>query len=142
MRRRHNERGFMATEWVAAMGLLLIPTFVLVMSATRVPEAQAGAQTIATEAARAGAQAASCAEAYKAADEAATRLGPDLNVKLKSIDQTDTVWKAGGGYTVHAHVAAPVVVLPGFIEFKGITLDASHTEPIDQYRFIDETACG
>jgi len=142
MRRRNNERGFMATEWVAAMGLLLIPTFVLVMSATRIPEAQAGAQTIATEAARVGAQADSCGKAYVAADATAKKLGTDLNVELSSIDQQGTVWKAGGGYTVHAHVAAPVVVLPGFIEFTGITLNASHTEPIDQYRFIDESKCG
>ena len=75
MNRRRDQRGFMAAEWTAAIGLLLIPMFLLVATMSHVPETMDAAQTVATESARAAAQADSCVLARYAAAKVAH--GPD-----------------------------------------------------------------
>ncbi|MFZ4514922.1 MAG: hypothetical protein ACOYN3_01250 [Acidimicrobiia bacterium] len=140
MTRRRDQRGFMAAEWVAAVGVLLIPAFVIVASATRVPEMQAAAQTIATEAARAGVRASNCAGAQAAAQQAAESSATALGIDQQNVtlDYAGTDWGAGGTLRVTAKVPMPVVLIPGGFEVNlPEVLSASHTEPIDQYRFID-----
>jgi len=144
---RRDEGGFMAAEWVAAVGLLLIPLFIVVTSAMKVPETKAAVQTIATEAARAGAQQDSCTAARAAAVQTAKDLATQFHVTLDSNALTYSAnasndWKADGVFTVKANVKPDLVLLPGAYTIQlPASMSASHSEPIDRFRFITEGRC-
>jgi hypothetical protein len=144
--RRRDERGFAAAEWVAAIGLLLVPTYIAIMTATRIPEAQSNAQVVATEAARAGAQANSCAAATDAATAAAATLVPELGLADRGVELSSagTDWQPGGSYRAEVTMPTPLVIIPGGPEFAipGVRISASHREPIDAYRFLDDADAG
>lgn len=144
MNRRRNQRGFMSAEWVAAVGFLLVPAFIIVASATRVPEMQGAAQTIATESARAAVDGQSCANAQAIAQNAKQSVASSLGLASADtkLDFAGTDWRPGGVVKVTASVPMPVVLIPGGFQFNlPTTLSAHHSEPIDQYRFLDAGPC-
>jgi len=143
---RRTDRGFIAAEWVAAIGLLLVPTYIAIVTATRIPEVQSNAQIMATEAARAGAQANSCEGANQAAFVAAENLADQLGLAGRgtTVQSEGTAWQPGGVYRVVVRTPAPLVLIPGFPSFTipGARISASHSEPIDRYRFLDDATTG
>jgi Flp pilus assembly protein TadG len=139
--RRRDERGFAAAEWVAAVGLLLIPCYVVIMTAVRIPEARSDAQIIATEAARAGAQSGSCAAAHTEAVKTAATLTTELSVRGDPSVETAGNFEPDGGFEVTYTRRAPLAYLPGLEGFSipGVEISESHREPIDRYRFFTAT---
>lgn len=141
MTRRSDQRGFAAAEWTAALGLFLIPVFFLVAVASRVPESKAAAQTIATEAARAAVQVDTCQGARDAASKVADPLAKQLHVSPDAIKVSfpDGGWVAGGTVKVTVTVGVSFGNTPLLSSANNlVSVSATHTEPIDRYRFITE----
>ena len=144
-RRTSDDRGFIAAEWVVAVGVLLVPTFLAVLIATRIPAAYSAAQVMATEAARAGAQSADCNSAHTAAEDVVDTMESELHVAQLNprINTTGTQWSPDGVYVVTVKVNAPtgILGLPS-VSVPASFLSATHKEPIDRYRFLDtHTPC-
>lgn len=143
MRRRdRRESGFIAVEYVAAIGLLLIPVTLLAVSLPRWPERQTIARVAAEEAARAAVLAddweSGTASGEAIANQVASNWGldpGDLNVSWPN--QGTGPLSRQASITVDVQVTMPVLAIPGVGEFAfGPTWSAQHTEAVDRYRSI------
>ncbi len=133
--RRRGECGFVAVEWVVAVGFLLFPTVLLVLSFPGWIERQGMARVAAQETARAVAlsnDTASGAEAARElADEIARNHGVDPTTMAVSYEGTT---RRGGSVTATVAVELPALTIPGLGSLGSVTWSARHTELVDRYR--------
>ncbi len=129
------ESGFVAVEWVVAVGLLLLPTVLLVLSFPAWVERQGMARVAAQEAARAMAvsnDAESGAEAgVGLAEEIARNHGVDPTTVGLSYEGTT---RRGGSVTATVAVELPALTIPGLGSLGSVTWSARHTELVDRFR--------
>lgn len=138
-----NDDGFMATEWIAAFAVLLIPTFILVVSLIQIPSRVAVGENAASQAALAYVGALDQTRAEDAAIEAANEVVSTQINGLTLDDETVQVIEASDGYcpgseiTVEVAVPIPVSINPfggsAIYEFDSETLSSRATERIDDY---------
>ncbi|MDP9389083.1 MAG: hypothetical protein M3Q48_14490 [Actinomycetota bacterium] len=134
-RRTRGEGGFVAVEWVVAVGFLLFPTVLLVLSFPAWVERQGMARVAAQEAARAVALAndtESGAEAGRAlGDEIARNHGVDpTNISVSY----DGMTRRGGSVTATVSVDLPALTFPGLGSLGSVRWSTRHTELVDRYR--------
>lgn len=129
------ESGFVVVEWVAAVGFLLFPTVLLVLSFPSWVERQGMARVAAQEAARAvvlsnntgaGAEA-----GRELVDEIARNHGVDPATTAVSYEGSA---RRGGRVTATVAVELPALTLPGLGSLGSVTWSAHHTEFVDRYR--------
>ena len=129
------ESGFVAVEWVVAVGFLLFPTVLLVLSFPAWVERQGMARVAAQEAARAVAlsnDTESGAEAGRGlADEIARNHGVDPSTVGVSYQGTT---RRGGSVTATVAVRLPALTIPGLGSLGSVTWSTRHTELVDRYR--------
>lgn len=130
-----NEDGAAAIEFPAAVGLLLLPVAVFVLTIAPVSERRTVASIAAAEAARAYVTASSAEEAVMAAERVVAAIdgNHDFDVALTALEGS-----LARGSTVSAtvEVVLPVVTFPGIGQLGGMRHTAVHREPIDLYRSI------
>lgn len=152
---KDSEAGFMAAEWLGAVALLLLPTFIVVVSLLQVPHRQSLAEVTSSEAARAYVQALDESQAETFARAASVdailaetgrsrddyplmtddEILEELGVTVEVVD--DSISYCGGSeFTLRVTVPMPVTLNP-FEQnndlFEVGTLNASATERIDDY---------
>lgn len=132
-----DERGAVAVELPAAIGLLLIPLALLVITIPTWPERQTVARAAASEAARTAVLAGSWQEGTEAGAEvvalAAQNYGLDPGDLIVS---WDGAFARGESVTATVTVRMPALVLPGLTNVDPWTWSTSHTERIDDYRSL------
>ena len=132
-----NERGAAAVELPLALGLILVPVALLVMTLPSWPERQTVARAAANEAARMVVLADSWEEGVEDATEAVNRAAANA-----SVDPQDVSLSVEGslarGSTVTAHVTArvPAIAVPGLGTLGAWSVSASHAERVDDYRSL------
>lgn len=134
--RWRSESGFVATELVLGVGLLVIPVALVVLTLPGWSERQATARAVSREVARATARDGICdvARARVRAAEMAANLGvpsPDLVVDLGCVDGAPL--PPGGDVEARVTVAMPAIQLPGIGAVGGWSWTARHREPVDRY---------
>lgn len=133
--RRRGEGGFVAAEWMLAVGLLLIPVGVLGVSFPQWLERLSMAKVAAQEASRVVAVAndtdTGVARARTMVDEIARNHGVDPSTVTVSFTGTTT---RGGKVTASVSVVLPAVTLPVIGSVGSVTWSTSHSELVDQYR--------
>lgn len=129
-----NERGVVQIEFVAAVGLLLFPVFVFVMTIAPVVERRTVAGRAAAEAARAYVLADSAAEATAAAQAIIDLI--DAGHPYELTLRTEGAFDRGETITVSVDVSMPVVIFPGIAELGVIPYTATHQERIEDYRSL------
>lgn len=131
-----SEHGFVATELVAGVALLVLPVTLLVLTFPRWSERQTTARVIARELARRAARDGVCdrTAARDLAQEMARNLGVgprDVRVDLACPDGTALV--PGSDVEARVTVAMPAVHVPGVGAVGAWSWTASHREPVDRY---------
>ena len=133
---RRSEAGFVATELVAGVALLVLPVALLVLTFPRWSERQTTARVIAREVARRSARDGVC-DRGGASDLAVTmarNLGVaprDVRVDLACSDGTGLA--PGSDVEVRVTVAMPAVQVPGVGPVGAWSWTVSHREPVDRY---------
>ncbi len=130
-----NQRGSAVVEFVAAVGLLLLPTVMLVASIAPWVQRQAIARSAAREVAR-DAVVTMTVDGRRASDVAeqiATNAGLDPTALRATVEGS---LDRGGLVTATAAVDIPVTVIPGIVEFGAVTWTVHHTESVDMYRSL------
>jgi Flp pilus assembly protein TadG len=136
MMRRHagDDGGAIPVEFAAALGLLVLPVLVFVMTIAPVVERRTVAGRAAAEAAR----------AFAVADDAATGLAAARSI----VDQIDANHpfdlrltlsgdlERGATVTAEVQVAMPVVIFPGVAAIDVADYRAVHREEVDLYRSL------
>ncbi|NOY54703.1 MAG: hypothetical protein GXP34_01825 [Actinobacteria bacterium] len=125
------DRGSAPLELAAAVGLLLIPAVLLVLSFAPWVERQMMAREIARNVARTAAATAEFADTGDLVTRAALNYGVDRE------DVTVTLGGSvgrGGLVTATVDVRMPAIVIPGVGEFGSVTWTVHHTEQVDPYR--------
>lgn len=129
------EAGFVAAEWVAAVGFLLLPMAALVLSFPTWAERQGMARVAAQEAARALALADDTAAGAHAGavlvDEIARNHGVDPADVSLSYDGTAT---RGNRVRATVSVQLPALVFPGIGSLGTVRWSTHHSELVDQFR--------
>ena len=129
------EEGFAAVEWVAAVGLLLVPVVFLVLSSPLWVERQSMAQVAAQEAARAVA----VANDTDSGTEAGTTLVQEI-ARHHGVDPSEVSVSYAGSTTRGSAVTATVAVtlpalsFPGLGSLGSVRWSTRHSELVDQYR--------
>ena len=132
-----DERGAVAVELPAALGLFLLPVALLVITIPAWPERQTVARAAAIEAARSAVLAGSWEAGTQAGDEAVSQAA--RNYGLDPGDLTvdwDGVFARGGSITARVTVRIPALALPGLTTIDAWSWTASHTERVDDYRSL------
>ena len=128
------DSGAIQIEFLFAVGILLFPIAVFVLTIAPVVERRNVAGRAAAEAARAYAVAPSESEALAAAsavvDQIDANYSFDLNLSL--VGDFDR----GGLVTATVQVMLPAIVFPGVGDAPGVNYSASHQENIDLYRSL------
>lgn len=131
-----SERGFIATELVMGLGLLVFPVALLVLTLPGWSERQATARVVAREVARRAAREGVCDEV--AAQSLGIAMARNLGVPPDSLEVA--VLCPGGsdlvpGADVEARVTVrmPAVEIPGIGGVGAWSWTASHREPVDRY---------
>lgn len=135
-RGRSSEAGFVATELVLGLGLLVLPVALLVLTLPGWSERQTTARVIAREAARTVARDGRC-EPEVAVALARTMAG-NLGVTLHDVDvdvqcSPGAVLVPGSELEVDVTVRMPAVHVPGVGNVGEWTWTARHREPVDRY---------
>lgn len=132
-----DERGAIAVELPLALGLLLLPMALLVITVPVWPERQTVARAAAIEASRSAVLADSWEDGVDAGNEAVAQaarnygLDPsDLSVKWEGS------FGRGEAVTAAVTVRMPALVLPGLTTVEAWTWTARHTERVDDYRSL------
>jgi len=127
------ERGSVPVEFAAAVGLLLIPAVLLVMSFAPWVERQMMAREIARDTARSAAIAASVEGVGVIAEQTARNYGidpADVTVRVEG----DT--GRGGLVTATVSVRMPAIEIPGLGGLGTVVWTVHHTEQVDLYRSL------
>jgi hypothetical protein len=130
------ESGFVATEFVLALGLLVLPVALLVLTLPGWSERQVTARVISREVARRTARAGVCdvgaARALTATMAANLGVPPgDLATDVSCVDGATLV--PGADVEVRVTVQMPAVEVPGIGAVGAWSWTARHREPIDRY---------
>lgn len=132
------ERGFAAVEFVAGLGLLVLPIAVVVLSVPVWAETQTAARTVARESARVLAVAdddtSGRRDAAAMADQVAANLGVEL---VAGPTFTGTVEGPAGQeseVTATVTVRLPLLGLPFLTDLAAVDWPVAHAEPVDPYR--------
>jgi hypothetical protein len=143
MRRRRGNGGFLSVEYAAAIGFLLMPVALIVMTLPVWPERQTIARVAAEEAARAAALESNAVDAATAgrqiAEEVFSNWGLDPAVNATQIVIAGDP-RAREPVTATVTVSMPAVRVPGMFEVSdGWEWTAVHSEAVDKYRSFDAT---
>lgn len=130
----HWEEGAIPVEFAAAVGMLLLPVFVLVMTVAPVVERRTVAGRAAAEAAR----------AFVVADDEATgRAAAQSIIDQINVGHPFTLslslegeLERGAVVTATIDVAMPIVILPGVLELELGHYHANHQEEVDLLRSL------
>ena len=143
MRRRgRSDSGFIAVEYAAAIGLLLIPVTLLVVTLPKWPERQMIARVAAEEAVRAAVLANDWESGTAAGEDVAEQVVTNWGLEPDAITVT---WPGEGTgplsrdatVTVDVEVTMPALWIPAVGEFEwGPGWSVQHTEAVDKYRSI------
>lgn len=132
---RRGQEGFIAAEWAFAIGFLLLPAALLVVSFPRWSERQNMAKVAAAEASRAVALAndtdSGIDRARALVAEIAGNHGVDPTTVTVSFAGTTT---RGGTVTATVSVVLPALSVPGVGSLGTVQWSTSHSELVDQYR--------
>jgi len=131
-----SEGGFVATELVAGLGLLLLPVALVVLTLPTWSERQSSARAIAREAAREVARSGLCdpGRAEALARTMAGNLG--LPAGASSVALTcvpGSALEPGADVEVAVTVRMPAVHLPAIGDVASWTWTARHRQPVDAY---------
>lgn len=130
-----SDRGFAAIELTLGIGLLLVPTAMVVLALPGWSERQATATAAAQEAARVLALSEECEPNLWAAagvvDE--TVRGHGLDPDDFRVDIAGST-EPGAAVEVRVTAAMPMTVVPGIGAFGSWSWTARHAEPVDRYR--------
>ena len=133
---RDPEAGFVATELVLGIGLLVVPVALLVLTLPRWSERQVTARVISREVARRLARDGVCDVAGSRALGAtmAGNLGvPGAQVSVDVSCAAGAALAPGGDVEARVTVSMPAVNLPGIGAIGAWSWTARHREPIDRY---------
>ena len=142
MRKNRAESGFIAVEYAAAIGLLLIPVTLLAVTLPKWPERQTIARVAAEEAVRAAVLADDWETGTAAGQLVAEQVVSNWGLDAAEIDVT---WPNQGSgplareasITVDVEVTMPALSIPGIGVFEwGPGWHVQHTEAVDRYRSI------
>lgn len=132
------DAGFAALEFVAGIGLLVLPIAILVLSVPQWAETQTSARSIAREAARVLATAESDAagqrDAAAMAERIAANLGTELSAPVRFRGSVETPAGRESDVTASVTVRLPLLNLPFFSGLAAVDWVVEHTEPVDPYR--------
>ena len=128
------ENGAIQIEFLFAVGVLLFPIAVFVLTIAPIVERRNVAGRAAAEAARAYAVAASESEALAAAAAIVYQIDANHSFELSYSVVGD--FDRGGLVTATVVVTLPAIVFPGIGDGPGITYTATHQENIDLYRSL------
>lgn len=136
VRRDEGERGFVATELVAGLALLLLPVALVVLTLPTWSERQSAARAIARETARETARGGVC-DAGRA-DSLAAEMGRNLGLPSGTASialgcAPGEVLTPGGDVEVAVTVRMPAVHLPAIGDVASWTWTARHRQPVDTY---------
>src|SRR5262249_12069510 len=128
--------GFVATELVLAVALLLVPVALLVLTLPTWSERRTTGRVIAREVARTTAREGVCdvVRAKVVADTMARNLGMtpgDLGIELDC--NPGTALDPGGAVAAIVTVHMPAVALPGIGAIGDWSWTAAHRQPVDRY---------
>lgn len=129
-----SERGLVQVEFVAAIGLLLLPVFVFVMTIAPVIERRNVAGRAAAEAARAYVLADDEREAAGRAHSMVAAIDSQHSYGLEL--RTAGVFDRGEMVVVSVDVEMPIVIFPGVAELDLVSYTATHRERIDDFRSL------
>ena len=125
------DRGFVAIEYALALGLILVPVALLVITLPSWPERQTVARVAAEEGARTAVLTGDLAAGEAVARQAVANQGLDPA-------DVDITWSGsqarGGQLTAAVTVRMPVLRLPAIVTVGAWDWTARHTEPVDLYR--------
>ena len=133
---RDPEAGFVATELVLGIGLLVVPVALLVLTLPRWSERQVTARVSSREVARRLARDGVCDVAGSRALGAtmARNLGvPGEQVSVEVSCAAGAALAPGGDVEARVTVTMPAVNLPGIGAIGAWSWTARHREPIDRY---------
>jgi hypothetical protein len=133
---RRAEAGFVATELVVGIAVLVVPVALLVLTLPGWSERQVTARVISREVARRIARDGECdTDAVRVlAVDMARNLGvraPDVSVAVDCADGQEL--EPGTDVEASVTVAMPAVQLPGLGAVGAWSWTANHREPIDRY---------
>ncbi len=138
------DRGHAGVELALAVGLLLLPVAIVVMSFGPWSEARVDAEAMAAEAARSAVIDLNQASGAATTRALATSLGyPEQSLRFGWCGAVPNVsgagscsFERGSSVDVVIELWTPLLATP-WGEVGGIWVDASHSEPIDIYRSLD-----
>lgn len=128
------ETGAVPVEFVAAVGLLLLPVFIFVMTIAPVVERRTVAGRAAAEAARAFAVAEDANSGLEAAQSIVDRVNSSHPFTLSLTITGDL--ERGSVVTATIDVDMPLVIFPGAVEIEVAAYAATHREEIDRFRSL------
>ncbi|NNC92080.1 MAG: hypothetical protein HKN80_06275 [Acidimicrobiia bacterium] len=133
--RWREESGAVPVEFAAAIALLLIPTFVFVVTIAPVVERKTVAGRAAAEAARAFVVADDVASGQAAAQSIVDQINADhpFTLTLKSLTGD---LDRGSVVTATIEVTMPVIIFPAVIEVEVADYTATHQEAVDLFRSL------
>jgi len=131
---RGTEAGAVPVEFAAAVGLLLLPVFVFVMTIAPVVERRTVAGRAAAEAARAFVIADDVASGLAAAQSIVDHINASQPFEL-SLD-VDGDLERGSVVTAVVKVDMPLVIFPGAAEVQIAAYTATHREEVDLFRSV------
>ena len=133
--RRDDDRGFVATELVLGIAVLVLPVVAIVLTIPTWSERQTTARVIAREVARAVARSGVCDERF-AADSAAemgASLGLDPPARISLDCSAGSELAPGSDLQVSVTVTMPAVHVPALGSIGVWTWTARHRQPVDRY---------
>lgn len=140
-----SELGSSPIEFVAALGLLMVPITIMVVSFAPWVERQSMATLAAREAVRVVVLSESPASpAYSAGTAAAYRIAANHGVPSGDVDVSFCGGEScgplvrGGVVTATVTVTIPVVSVPGMGSVGGVGWTTSHSEQVDLYRSLSD----
>jgi Flp pilus assembly protein TadG len=128
------ETGAVPVEFAAAVGLLLVPVFVFVMTIAPVVERRNVAGRAAAEAARAFVVADDAASGLAAAQSIVDRVNSSHPFTLSLAVSGDL--ERGSVVTATIDVDMPLVIFPGAAEIQVAAYTATHREEVDHFRSV------
>lgn len=133
--RPRGQDGFAAVEWVAAVGLLLVPVIFLVLSFPLWVERQSMAKVAAQEAARAVAVAHDTASGTEAGMSLVQEIARNHGVDPSDVSVTYAgSTSRGSAVTATVAVTLPALSFPGLGSLGSVRWSTRHSELVDQYR--------
>jgi len=133
--RWRTEAGAVPVEFAAAIGMLLLPVFVFVVTIAPVVERRTVAGRAAAEAARAFVVADDVAGGEAAARSLIDQINAGHPFTLTLSSLTGDLDR-GSVITATVEVTMPVIIFPGVIEFDVADYTAMHEEEVDLFRSL------